>query len=422
MLLMHLSDLHLDTPFTGLGKEMESLQDRLVQAPFDALERAVTVAINRKVDAVIIAGDVYDSVRQTIYAQYFFIRQLERLKEVNIPVLLAHGNHDFLSANAPEMNLPDNVYRFNTDEVTYFDIETSAGETARFYGFSYTTRWIKDRKVAQFPANSKATDYTIGIYHGSREGIDSDAGNYAPFTVSEMLNKQYDYWALGHIHKAHVLQEAPLIQYAGNIQGRHRNETGDKGAYLVTLSKERETKSEFISLSDILWQTIEVICQPDWQAVDLVEAIKERIQLYEEEGELKQQSYLLTVYLTHAERLDDELIEQINQDELMDVFKLPSAKEHFVAVTSIRLRHDEVVEPFVYDEALNESYQHAKQLLLEKDSQVEGLDQVYQNDIMIDWLSDIIEDDTFYEEVVQAGSDLMTRLLGMNRKEEDREG
>ncbi|SDI75101.1 metallophosphoesterase family protein [Dolosicoccus paucivorans] len=421
MLLMHLSDLHLDTPFTGLGKEMESLQDRLVQAPFDALEKAMAVAINRKVDAVVIAGDVYDSVRQTIYAQYFFIRQLARLEEVNIPVLLVHGNHDFLSTDAPEMNLPKNVYRFNTDEVTHFDIETSSGETARFYGFSYTSRWIKERKATQFSVNPKVTDYTIGIYHGSREGIESDAGNYAPFTVSELLNKQYDYWALGHIHKAHVLQEAPLIQYAGNIQGRHRNETGDKGAYLVTLSKEGETKSEFVSLSDILWQTIEVICQPDWQVTDVVAAINERIQLYEEEGQLKQQSYLLTVYLTHAERLDDELMEQIGRGELMDVFKLSSAKEYFVAITSIRLRQDEKAEPFVYDEALNESYQQAKELLLQKASQIEGLDQVYQNDIMIDWLSDIIEDETFYEEVVQAGSDLMTRLLGMNRKEEDRE-
>lgn len=418
MLFMHLSDLHLDTPFSGIGKEMESLQQQLVKAPFEAFERGITVAVNRQVDAVVIAGDVYDSIRQTLYAQYFFIQQLERLNEAHIPVLLIHGNHDFIASDAPQMQLPDNVYQFNTDRVSYFDIETSAGETARFYGFSYTSRWIKERKVTQFPINPRATDYTIGIYHGSREGMESGAGNYAPFAVSEMLDKQYDYWALGHIHQAHRLNDAPIIQYAGNLQGRHRNEVGDKGAFLVTLSKDSQPKSEFIPLSHIVWQTVEISCQRGWQVADLVDTIKESLSIYEEEGKLKEQSYLLTVYFTHAERLEDELIDQITQGELMDLFRNESLQEPFVAVVSIRLRQDQTIEPFIYDEALNESYQQAKALLLQKNKQVEGLEQLFQNDVMVNWLNDIIEDETFYEELVESGSDLMTRLLGMNREEE----
>ena len=67
---------------------------------------------------------------------------------------------------------------------------------------------------------------------------DAEHNRYAPFQIRELKEKQFDYWALGHIHKREILLEEPYIVYPGNIQGRHRKEIGEKGAYLIELTKQ----------------------------------------------------------------------------------------------------------------------------------------------------------------------------------------
>ena len=49
MKLLHIADLHLDSPFTGLTKQLHSLQKHLIQSPYQAFERCVSIAINQAV-------------------------------------------------------------------------------------------------------------------------------------------------------------------------------------------------------------------------------------------------------------------------------------------------------------------------------------------------------------------------------------
>lgn len=64
----------------------------------------------------------------------------------------------------------------------------------------------------EFPLRNLEVDYHIGIYHG-----DVQDANFAPFSVSELKSKNYDYWALGHIHQPTQLS-AEMI-YPGTPQG-----------------------------------------------------------------------------------------------------------------------------------------------------------------------------------------------------------
>ena len=61
MRLLHLADLHLDSPFLGMDKQSADLKQALVQAPFTALKKAVQYAIRETVDLVVLAGDLYDT-------------------------------------------------------------------------------------------------------------------------------------------------------------------------------------------------------------------------------------------------------------------------------------------------------------------------------------------------------------------------
>lgn len=417
MKLMHVADLHLDSPFIGMSKQFKGLHKQLIQAPFQAFERSVAIAINRKVDVFVIAGDIYDAKRQTIPAQHFFMKQLNRLDKAGIPVVMSHGNHDYLDLDKLPVHYPKNVHLFPNDQVQAIDLTLKDQTTVRFYGFSYTSRWVNERKIKDYPRNPRETDLTVGILHGSAEGVESKEGNYAPFSLQELLTKQYDYWALGHIHQVVQLHDEPLIQYPGTIQGRHRHETGDKGAFLIELGPNQATKNEFFSLAPIVWQAATIECQVNWSASDVLQQLEQVIANYESEAEASQQSQILSVTLNNAQRLSEELQEQIEAGELLMALTEPTDVVPFVAITRISLKHHMAIEAFQYDERLNASFLEATQQLDQGDSYQDIMQDVFQHPLMRKWLEDLSEDQELQASITESAKQLMIQSIGFETKE-----
>src|SRR5699024_9962464 len=73
---------------------------------------------------------------------------------------------------------------------------------------------------------------------------------HAPFSLTDLQTKPFDYWALGHIHERAELATTPPIIYPGNTQGRHRNEQGEKGCYIVEMTP-TNTLYNFIPLQSM---------------------------------------------------------------------------------------------------------------------------------------------------------------------------
>ena len=94
---IHAADLHLDSPFRGLGEASAGLRNQLQSATLAALSRVVDHTINAKADFLIIAGDIYDSKDRNLRALVSFRKEMERLAERNIPAYIVHGNHDPLN-------------------------------------------------------------------------------------------------------------------------------------------------------------------------------------------------------------------------------------------------------------------------------------------------------------------------------------
>lgn len=414
---MHVADLHLDSPFRGMERHQQSIQKHLIQSPYQAFERCVSIAINQNIDVFVIVGDVYDAERQTIYAQNFFMKQLIRLDKANIQVILTHGNHDFLKPDKKRPQYPERVYVFNTEEVKHYDVTLSDQTTVRFYGFSYLQRWVKERMIQRFPKNPRVTDFTVGLLHGSAEGIASTEGNYAPFSTKELLSKQYDYWALGHIHQAQVLHESPLIQYSGTIQGRHRNEIGDKGAFIIEINKNKPVISEFISLAPIVWQNPHIDCSEDWQSTEVVTQIEQVIQNYQSEAEASLQSQILTLTLTNAQRLNQELQRQIEKGELAFALESSHTDLPFVHVAGIRLTSNIALDAFQYDEALNQSFHEASEGLEKGQAYEEIMSDVFQHTIIQKWLPELAEDLSLKDDIIKSSQQLMIQTIGFEAKE-----
>ncbi|EAC3817224.1 exonuclease SbcCD subunit D [Listeria monocytogenes] len=248
---LHMADLHLDSPFIGLSTLPQPLFSAIQESTFQSLERITTVAIKEAVDFVLIAGDIYDSEDQSVRAQARFAKEMKRLEAANIPVFMIHGNHDFIEKHKEKLALPSNVHVFS-EQVEVMSHKTATGVSVNIYGFSYNERHIRSSRVGEYKIQGDA-DFHIALLHGSEVSSSEEHDVYAPFRVQEISRKGFDYWALGHIHKRQLLAESPSIYYPGNIQGRNRKESGEKGASIVTLS-EASTTIDFIGTSPIIWE------------------------------------------------------------------------------------------------------------------------------------------------------------------------
>ncbi|EAK8930490.1 exonuclease SbcCD subunit D [Listeria monocytogenes] len=248
---LHMADLHLDSPFIGLSTLPQPLFSAIQESTFQSLERITTVAIKEAVDFVLIAGDIYDSENQSVRAQARFAKEMKRLEAANIPVFMIHGNHDFIEKHKEKLALPSNVHVFS-EQVEVMSHKTATGVSVNIYGFSYNERHIRSSRVGEYKIQGDA-DFHIALLHGSEVSSSEEHDVYAPFRVQEISKKGFDYWALGHIHKRQLLAESPSIYYPGNIQGRNRKESGEKGASIVTLS-EASTTIDFIGTSPIIWE------------------------------------------------------------------------------------------------------------------------------------------------------------------------
>lgn len=261
---IHSADLHLGAPFKGLRALSPVWADRLVKAIPDAFRAVIDTARTENVDFVIFAGDVFDNATPS-YADYsLFIRGLSALNEANIPVYLCTGNHDpFTSWHHGFGALPENVHVFGTDEPTFF-VYRKHGEPLVLLGGRgfYNQAWPVgedisegiDRAHAQAATHTNAP-FAVGVIH---TGLDIDPTR-APTNPHDLLRRDIDYWACGHIHQPMLIpQDHPRMAFSGCPQGRDIKETGDHGVLKITLETGRPNRVTFMPTARVVWQKFEV--------------------------------------------------------------------------------------------------------------------------------------------------------------------
>ncbi|MFC3418500.1 exonuclease SbcCD subunit D [Salinicoccus hispanicus] len=228
---IHSADLHLDSPFKSRSKMPSSLFEVLMESTYNSVTRMMDFAIEEKVDFIIIAGDVFDQANRTLKSEIFMKRQFERLKESGIFAYVIHGNHDPLT-DGFKTSWPDNVTVFK-ENVETFEMVSAKGERVSLHGFSYYLDDSYENKLDDYPVNTMNQGIHIGILHGTYAKSRYSQERYTEFNLEVLNDKLYHYWALGHIHQRDQLSDLPPIHYSGNIQGRHKNEYGEKGFLLV---------------------------------------------------------------------------------------------------------------------------------------------------------------------------------------------
>ncbi|MEH7381564.1 DNA repair exonuclease [Bacillus sp. JJ1533] len=363
---LHIADLHLDSPFSGLANLPSELFKRVQESTFTSLTRLIDMAIGEKVDFVLIAGDLFDGEDRSLRAQSRFRKEMERLKDHEIEAFIIHGNHDHLGGSWPHFEWPSNVHVFQNENVEIKPFIKNGETLANIHGFSYTKKAVLENKTSSYEKKENAP-FHIGMLHGSREG-ESAHSRYAPFLLSDLQRKGFDYWALGHIHTREILSEDPPIIYPGNIQGRHKKEIGEKGGYLVELSKKGADYS-FLPASDLIWENTAI----DISAIASFDQLVDLTLSCLEDFHKENQGVFLTIEYTGVGPLHNQLQEKGMQEDLLSLLNDDITTKDFVYVveikqkTQLEFNRDKMRQDshFIGDLVENiESYQDFNQALL----------------------------------------------------------
>ena len=273
---LHAADIHLDSPLIGLTKHEGMPVEKIRQATRKALKNMVLFAINQKVDFVLLAGDIYDGDWQDFNTGRFFALQMDELQKNDIKVFIINGNHDATSQISKTLKLPDNVVIFKHNKAHTKKIDALQ---VAIHGQSFATRDISDNLAINYP--QKTTDYfNIGMLHTALTGAEGHE-NYAPCSVVDLENKEYDYWALGHVHKQSIISEHPYIVFPGCLQGRHIKEQAlkGKGATLVEVLDGSIKSVEHKTLDVVRWQKINISTNNIANIDELCTNIKQKVKL-----------------------------------------------------------------------------------------------------------------------------------------------
>jgi DNA repair exonuclease SbcCD nuclease subunit len=333
---VHAADLHLDSPFAGVGEVAPEVAEVLREATFRAFASVIDACLRHRVDFLLVAGDIFEARDRSLRAQLAFRDGLKRLSDAGIRAYVVHGNHDPLDGWSATIRFPEITHVFPGGAVSSVPVNRDGRTIAVVHGISYDTQEVRENLAVRFPQEKHGT-FSIALLHCN---VDSNPAhdNYAPCPLRDLSGAGVDYWALGHVHARSVLREAePAVVYPGNTQGRHPGETGAKGCYLVRVDTGGTPRLTFIPTDVVRWDIQDV----DLTDVDTDEDLLRELAraCCEIRDRAEGRPVVCRLVLTGRTRLFQHLVRRgYLQDIEHELRKSEGAEEPFVWVERLELR------------------------------------------------------------------------------------
>ena len=297
---VHAADIHLDSPLRGLSRYESAPAESIRDACRRAFENLVDLAIEEEVAFVLLAGDLYDGDWKDYSTGIFLSKQMGRLGQHNIQVFSVSGNHDAANRMTKSLDSPSNMKIFSSRKVETVKLDDLG---VAIHGRSFPTQRVDENLAAGF-CNAEKGLFNIGLLHTSLDGREGHA-NYAPCSLDDLRSKEYQYWALGHIHKQEIVEEEPHVIFSGCIQGRHIREVGAKGCVLVSVDDCAVSDIDRISLDVLRWS----LCDIDLSDADEMRDVLERVRkgIEQERTSAEDRPLAMRIRLKGATKIADEL-------------------------------------------------------------------------------------------------------------------
>jgi len=191
MRLLISADIHIGSPIRSIALRNEELGYRLKDATRDTFTRIVNRAIDEQVDALVLAGDIFDSSEPDVRSSTFLLNQLARASDAGVPTVLIRGNHDALLDHTARGKLGDHIYLLDKKQPTVH-IKNIA-----FHGLSFDKNHQEQSMLPRYPEPIPGV-INVGLMHTA---LDNTPGHdpYAPCSSKDLLAHGYDVWCLGQL-------------------------------------------------------------------------------------------------------------------------------------------------------------------------------------------------------------------------------
>ncbi len=263
--LLHTSDVHLGRAFGYLGERAPEHQERLKRA----FERVYRLAHQHNCQAVLIAGDLFDSPRVSRGWVEF---ALTIISSVSIPTVLIPGNHDPIEHHPLRgFSLPNQLH-FLTEptrtRVLPLDLEIVAIPA----GLERYAGGLLQRNPAGVPCQ-------VGLLHGSMPSA-GGAGTLNPALIAQ---SQLDYVALGDWHSPQDFTTGNVVcWYSGAPEMIMPNQRLPAVVLMVELEQGRPPRVQAVPSGEAVYPegtngTLEVDITAWEDPFELLESVKARL-------------------------------------------------------------------------------------------------------------------------------------------------
>ena len=270
MKFLHLGDLHLGKTLGdfGLMEDQEYMLDQFFK-----------IIKDRSVDAVLIAGDVYDRAQPSEQAVGLLDDFISRLARMDVRTFIISGNHDSeerlnygrrlfsdsgiyiaskFEGQMESLQMEDEHGKLNVYMLPF----VKASQVRYYYPDEEIKNYEDAVRVVIEKADIDASERNIIIAHQfvTDDGTDPKmAGSEGAAVqnvglvekISSRVFEDFDYVALGHLHSPQYIG-SEHIRYAGSMLKYSLAEAGsDKSAPVITMNEKGSTNIELVPLSPL---------------------------------------------------------------------------------------------------------------------------------------------------------------------------
>ncbi|MBE5923015.1 MAG: DNA repair exonuclease [Lachnospiraceae bacterium] len=259
MKFIHMADVHLGIQ-PDKGKPWSKDREQEIK---DTFVKVIDDAERKQVDLLLIAGDLFHMPpSEGMLRDVDYI--LSRLTATK--TIIIAGNHDYMKPDSPMAN-----YRFSSkticlsaekiNNVYMKDINTCVT------GFSYNNK-ENTEDILNHIKPAKQGAFNILLAHGG------DA-KHLPFNKKNLKESNFDYVALGHIHKPEVIKENQVIN-CGSLEPIDHTDTGARG-YIYGEVVDGIVKTQFVPVAKRAYMNLLINIKPDHSPAMILDLVDRQI-------------------------------------------------------------------------------------------------------------------------------------------------
>jgi len=245
----HISDVHL-----GGWKQPE-----LQELNFQSFKKAVDICIEKKLDFILIAGDLFDSAYPSIEILKKTFREFRRFSEAKIPCFLIAGSHDYSVSGKTFLDVLENSgFCKNIANIEETEdkiiLNPFLYKGTAIYGYPGKKSGLEIPELRKIKLNDSPGMFKIFMLHTT---IDKAKGTLPIDAIETDLLPQADYYALGHLH---IDFKYKNFVYPGPIFPNNFQELEDlkSGSFYIVDTDSNSSEKINLKIKDVLSLQIEI--------------------------------------------------------------------------------------------------------------------------------------------------------------------